>query len=162
MDVLNTDNISMDDNFFYLGGDSIMAMKLAGFASELGVQLWVEGIFKFPVLSALARALKITSKLMREVCPLELLGNYELQQEVLEAAEQDLEVSRDDIEDIYPCTALQEGMSALALMSKGKNHAMYVSQSVFNIHNDIDFSRFRAAWEATAKRNPILRTRVLS
>lgn len=46
-----------DDSFFYLGGDSILAMELARHAREAGVKLTVANIFRSPVFSDMAEAM---------------------------------------------------------------------------------------------------------
>ena len=48
------EEIGVDDNFFQLGGDSILAMKLAAMALKVNVSVNVSQIFQHPNLSALA------------------------------------------------------------------------------------------------------------
>jgi amino acid adenylation domain-containing protein/non-ribosomal peptide synthase protein (TIGR01720 family) len=52
--VLNVPRISTDDNFFDLGGDSILALQIVARAREANLHLTLEQLFKFPTLSALA------------------------------------------------------------------------------------------------------------
>ena len=46
-----TDTIGLDDNFFQLGGDSIVAMKLVSIAREAGFLMIVSDVFKYPRLA---------------------------------------------------------------------------------------------------------------
>ena len=58
--VLKIPQISTDDNFFLLGGDSIIAMQIAAQASQVGLQLAVQDIFQYPIISDLAS--RVTEK----------------------------------------------------------------------------------------------------
>ncbi|MCJ1378651.1 hypothetical protein MMC17_001750 [Xylographa soralifera] len=46
-----TDTIGLDDNFFQLGGDSIVAMKLVSIARDSGYLMIVSDVFKYPRLA---------------------------------------------------------------------------------------------------------------
>ncbi|MEV8466975.1 amino acid adenylation domain-containing protein [Fluviibacterium sp. DFM31] len=52
--LLNTDLIGPDDNFFDLGGDSLLAMRAVFAAEAAGLPLAAHEIFAYPVLSQLA------------------------------------------------------------------------------------------------------------
>jgi aryl carrier-like protein len=49
------DSIGPDDNFFRLGGDSILVMKLASQAGDQGLKIRVPDVFLHPRLKDLAR-----------------------------------------------------------------------------------------------------------
>lgn len=59
--VLNTEeeSIGADDNFFSLGGDSIIAMKMVGIARAEGIALSVADIFRHPQFSELAATARV-------------------------------------------------------------------------------------------------------
>ena len=63
----------------------------------------------------------------------------------------------DEIEDIYPCTPLQEGMMALTL----KDSTAYTVMYKYHLSHSIDIDLLRSAWDQTAQANPILRTRIV-
>ena len=65
--------------------------------------------------------------------------------------------SEDEIEEIYPCTALQEGMMALTL----KDSAAYTVIYTYNLPSNINPHLLRSAWDQTTQANPILRTRII-
>jgi amino acid adenylation domain-containing protein/non-ribosomal peptide synthase protein (TIGR01720 family) len=62
-----------------------------------------------------------------------------------------------DIEDVYPCTPLQEGMFALTL----RDSVAYNVGYKYRLPIGIDTVRLRTAWKRTAETNPILRTRIV-
>ncbi|KAL3447165.1 hypothetical protein BJX65DRAFT_308229 [Aspergillus insuetus] len=66
--------------------------------------------------------------------------------------------SPDDVEDVYACTPLQEGMMALTL----RDSTAYTVDYEYTLPRDTDPKRLHAAWEETAEANPILRTRIVS
>jgi amino acid adenylation domain-containing protein/non-ribosomal peptide synthase protein (TIGR01720 family) len=62
------------------------------------------------------------------------------------------------IQDIYPCTPLQEGLMALSI----DRPAAYVAQNTFELANSVDIARFRRAWEAVLMATDIMRTRIVT
>jgi len=58
-EVLDTDRIASQDNFFVLGGDSLLAtMVMSRVRAQLQIELSLEMIFREPVLDELAREIK--------------------------------------------------------------------------------------------------------
>lgn len=135
--------ISAADNFLSLGGDSLAAMKVVATARLEGFSLLVNDIFQHPKLSEAAlRLSKIEQGSANEVAALSLLPGHP--QSYLEAATEALDLaSESQIEDIYPCAPLQEGLMALSAKRPGE----YITQSVIEFsEKSIDFDRFKAAW----------------
>jgi hypothetical protein len=71
------------------------------------------------------------------------------------SASAQLGIDEADIEDIYPCVPLQEGLLALSQDARGS----YVTQMVYELPPDIDLPRFESAWSSVLEDWPILRTR---
>ncbi|KAJ6178251.1 hypothetical protein N7519_008712 [Penicillium mononematosum] len=123
------ETVGPDDNFFRLGGDSIAAMKLAAAASEQGIQLGVSDIFLHPKLSDLALNCSLPDPELKEransepnevddsVPPFSMLSPNHREELKTQAMEQ-CSLSREQIADIYPCTALQAGMTAWETVAK--------------------------------------------
>ena len=65
-------------------------------------------------------------------------------------------VAEKDIQDVYPATAIQEGL----IVSSDKQPGAYVAQSVYHL-SSIDLGKFKAAWEAVVAAEAILRTRIV-
>ncbi|KAL1853058.1 putative NRPS-like protein biosynthetic cluster [Paecilomyces lecythidis] len=57
---LTTDLINKEDNFFDLGGDSILAMRLVGAAREEGLTLTVADVFRNPVFEDMLEVVRVT------------------------------------------------------------------------------------------------------
>ncbi|NEW61115.1 amino acid adenylation domain-containing protein, partial [Sulfurovum sp. bin170] len=60
-DVLNIKNISINDNFFFIGGDSIKAIQIISKLGTLGFVLEIKDIFYHPTIKALAQILNSNS-----------------------------------------------------------------------------------------------------
>jgi amino acid adenylation domain-containing protein/non-ribosomal peptide synthase protein (TIGR01720 family) len=56
-DLLGVDHVGVDDDFFDLGGDSILAIQLVSRANAAGVPLTATHVFEHPTVGALAAAL---------------------------------------------------------------------------------------------------------
>lgn len=152
------ETIGADDSFFRLGGDSIVAMQLAGAAREDGYVLAVTDVFLQPRLSDQAAILQTApDKHPVAVTPFSLLGGMETRDAVLHLAVTQCQVRQDQISDIYPCTALQEGLIALSAKTAGA----YTGRVSFQLPRDVDLVQVQSAWNAVASANPILNTRII-
>ena len=154
---VETDTISADDSFLRLG-DSIQAMRLAAVARASGLTLNVKDIFESPRLSDLAEKVERFAKEdNEEVIPALSLLSADLDlSEAREHAAALCGVHISQVEDVYPCTPLQEGLLAMTTKRAGD----YVSRVTLELQN-IDISRFRNAWDKVVANTPILRTRII-
>lgn len=157
---IKPEDIGVDDSFFQLGGDSIAAMKLVGKARKESVTLTVARLFEFPKLIDLA-ALddEASGQTSERLAPFSLLPTGA--QEHMESLRKDVaiacEVDPNFIEDVYPCSPLQEGLVSLGL----KNPGDYIMRGALRLHDNVDLNRFQSAWESIVQSMPILRTRII-
>ncbi|KAF2106754.1 hypothetical protein BDV96DRAFT_654318 [Lophiotrema nucula] len=151
--------ISRDDNFFQLGGDSVGGMKMVAAARKYNVTIRVADIFKYPVLSEMAAMCETSQDDSASTSskPFSLIDAASLDDIIAEASTQ-CGIAASDIEDIYPTSALQEGMMALGLRKEGA----YIAQKVFRLPQSFDITKFRAAWATVIETEAILRTRIVS
>lgn len=73
-EVLCNDDITVNDNFFDVGGDSIKAMQLISKVSEEGYSLKIKDIFKYPSVIELSKSLEMLKEFSNE----KLTGKLEL------------------------------------------------------------------------------------
>ncbi|KAL4898052.1 hypothetical protein BDV59DRAFT_198294 [Aspergillus ambiguus] len=146
-----------DSDFFLLGGDSLVAMRLVTAARNVGFTLTVSDVFNCPQLSELATRLVAVDARSQAVEPFSLLNGIDVERLRAVAAEQ-CNVSTGEIEDVYPCTALQEGLFALTARETGK----YTAQYGYRLPADIDIQQLQAACQAAVAANAILRTRIIN
>lgn len=148
-------SIGADDSFFSKGGDSIKAMRLTSLARSAGISLIVADIFKNPILCDMAKvASSEAQEIAADISPFALVPAGK---NIVEDAAAVCNISKDEIEDIYPCTQLQAGLMELATQQQGA----YTAQRVFKIAADVDIERFKKAWAQLVARHPILRTRIV-
>lgn len=110
--LLKVNGVGRDDNFFQRGGDSIGSMRLVAAARHNGLSITVDAIFKNPILSQMALAIREDLKDVSPVLPFSLVNEAEVQHLCQEAASQ-CKVNKEEIEDIYPCTPQQIYVSEL-------------------------------------------------
>lgn len=153
------EDVGADDHFFRRGGDSLTAMKLVGLARQDKHNLSVKDIFNNPQLSALASVVRAGEVIPEELpIPFSLLKSAgRARENIVEVAANQCQVPPAMIEDIYPCTPLQEGFMALTV----PDPKAFVADLSFSIPHSIDLQRLQAAWNAVANANPILRTRII-
>ncbi|KAH7361061.1 hypothetical protein BKA65DRAFT_591983 [Rhexocercosporidium sp. MPI-PUGE-AT-0058] len=152
-------SIDVTDNFFSIGGDSVLAIRLAAAARTNGLDLSLQIIFQNPVLADMA---KITEKITGQdredsVIPAFSLlnSNWDVTKVRQQAASQCGSVDYLAVEDVYPCSPMQEGLIALS----SKDAGTYVLRFVFHMPENVDLEKLHAAWETVSKRTPVLRTR---
>ena len=154
---VDADSISANDSFLQRG-DSIQAMRLVGMARQQGLLLTVFDIFQYPKFYQMAKCLKNQNSADEErICPFELLGGESNLEQKRQCAASLCGVSPDNVEDLFPCTPLQEGLLALSLKRQGA----YIGRNVMKLSPSVDVDRFRNIWEEVVSRTPILRTRIV-
>ncbi|RDA82975.1 hypothetical protein CP532_4463 [Ophiocordyceps camponoti-leonardi (nom. inval.)] len=158
--VLQIHDCGMGDSFFGLGGDSVSAMRLSRQVRETaGLEISVENMLRCASLSDLASTMCPCSELTDDVPPFSLLPDMDSVEEVLRKVATCCRLSStEDIEDVYPCTALQEGITALSVSSP---EAKYVTCSTYRLPRATDVDRLRRAWDVVMASNPVLRTRIV-
>ncbi|KAL4893946.1 hypothetical protein BDV59DRAFT_19132 [Aspergillus ambiguus] len=156
---LKPGSVGAEDNFFGIGGDSFSAMKLVSAAKSRGVSMKVTDVYANPIFIDMARHCELSKarESNRTVHPFSLLpDSVDCNCVVQEVADQCC-VARELISDIYPCSAVQEGLLTLSLKERGA----YIAQPVFRLADNVDIERFMAAWQQTVNEMDILRTRII-
>lgn len=152
--------ISPTDNFFLIGGDSILAMKLVRLARDAGYAITYKNVFE---TSCLAELSNIMTKSSQEgstqdlVQPFSLLKHGTNHDQVREQAAQKLGIEPSMIVDILPCTSFQEAV----IMSTVRQPGNYVARSVFRLQQEIDVQRLQSTIEMLVSMTPALRTRIV-
>ncbi|TAQ85918.1 hypothetical protein B7494_g5755 [Chlorociboria aeruginascens] len=159
---LPSNSVGAEDNFFRLGGDSIEAMRLITAARVQGISLTVASIFRKPKLfevSSEAVFMSYTDSGMDQapIEPFTMIPRTNCIEKLVGEVASYCKVEPDSIQDIYPCTAIQEGLIALST----KNSGAYVAQNIYRLPPEVDIGRFRQAWETVVQAELILRTRIV-
>ncbi|KAK8856838.1 nonribosomal peptide synthase [Apiospora arundinis] len=156
-------DLDVGDSFFKVGGDSLSAMRLVSMAGSHNLKLSVEQVFKSATLGEMAQVVVMGDDSASKdqegtttavAAPFAMVGGAAPTGAIGSAAEY-FGVEADEVEDIYPCTPLQEGLLALSQDGRGT----YVAQMVHKLSSDIDQARFKEAWSIVLDDWPILRTK---
>ncbi|CAG8370231.1 unnamed protein product [Penicillium salamii] len=151
-------SIAATDNFLRIGGDSIGAIRLVRLAAEQGIILTVSAIFKSPTLCDMAHVAKLGSDFVQDdIPPFTLLGEHVVASQIQLQAAVLCDLSPSTVKDILPCTPLQEGLLSLTAKRQGD----YVYPQVLQLHDSVDISRFKDAWNQVVMQTSILRTRIV-
>ncbi|UNI16430.1 NRPS [Purpureocillium takamizusanense] len=156
---LPSDSIGLNTHFIRAGGDSVSAMRLVGTAQQRGISLSVAAIFENPTLQAMAQTAKVVAvHELGDIAPFSLLppafGGVEALR--LDAARL-CSLMPEQVLDIYPVTALQEGI--MSLSQQGDN--AYVARNVFRLPPTMDVDKLKRACEVAYTNHAILRTRMV-
>lgn len=146
-----------DDSFLRLGGDSIKAMRLVAVARNQGLAFTVIDVLEHPYLCDLATmAGDSDNGDTTAIAPFALLtciGPLEARA----VAAMSFGVPEDTIEDVFPCTPLQEGLIELTAKQGEAN----VLPQVFELYQDTDFNRFEETLHCIISAVPVFRTRII-
>jgi len=151
-----SEDMSASSNIYQLGLDSIAvfafsrALQKAGFQSASPAS-----IMQCSTIRGLAEALlaETSSEEDSVLSAKQLSAAY--QQQYRGIAAQLLNTNPACIEDIVPCTALQQGMIA---RSSDKGDGVYFNTFTYKLWDDIDLERLQSAWAQVQENVAILRT----
>ncbi|RDW58914.1 uncharacterized protein DSM5745_11120 [Aspergillus mulundensis] len=157
--VLNVpeEELGMEDTFLQHGADSISAIRLVGLAEDRGLRLQFADVFRHSRLSSIAQALQGTTDAAGNapVPPFSLLGSDAASLSLQGAAQCAIPVQQ--VEDMYPATALQEGLMSLSVKRTGA----YAAHLPLRLDESVHLERLQAAWDKTVDAHGILRTRLI-
>ncbi|KAK5626542.1 hypothetical protein RRF57_002257 [Xylaria bambusicola] len=158
---VDVSQIYPDSSFFAMGGDSLAAMKLSSAYGSTNRKLSVKSIFQFPTLGAMTKAIETvaTGEAPAPVAATRQhwLPKMKLSKSLFDTVAEACNVVAQEIEDVYPCSPLQENLFAASLLSSGA----YYARIAYTLAPEVDLAKFCASWEAVYQRNPILRTRIV-
>jgi amino acid adenylation domain-containing protein len=158
--VLNMESskIGPNDNFFYLGGDSISAMQVVAEARKVGMKLAVSSLFRHPTLHALTQqCIPAIDDSPGETAPFAVLGKNVPVSSFLQDVSAHHGLASANIRDAYPCTPLQEALMSSTLKHPGNN----ILQNTLELSPGVAIKTLKAAWETVHRAMPILRTRLV-
>lgn len=158
------DDIDEETSFFDIGGNSVLASELVSLAKKKYLGLNIQDVFEYPTLHEMATKsypLVQQSEDVAEISRYSLLRYQNTTDDLIRTLRTKIakkcSIHEDHIEDIYPCSPLQEAMIAV---SQGGRDS-YMTQLVYSIGPEIDLQRFKEAWEIVVRSNPVLRTRII-
>ncbi|WP_440055081.1 amino acid adenylation domain-containing protein [Pseudoalteromonas sp. T1lg65] len=142
--VFQTEQVGIEDNFFSLGGDSILAIRITAMAKQQGIDLTLSDLFELQSIAKIAALDKFQSANAAqetELQPFALLNEEERNRCA-------------QFVDAYPLSTLQEGMVFHTVMEE----TMYHDIMSHHIEWQWDESKFAQALANMVEHHPILRT----
>jgi amino acid adenylation domain-containing protein len=141
-EVLGLDRVGVHENFFELGGDSILCIQILARAGEAGLGLTLHQVFQHQTIAGLA------AQAGAPPTPPPAAAAGTARSEAAAA-----------LEDVYPASPMQRAMLFLAELDP--EAGVYLDQAVYTLRGELDADAFRRAWQAVVARHPALRTRFL-
>lgn len=148
--VLNVEKIGIHDNYFELGGDSILSIQVLGFAKEAGLSFTLQEFFQSPTISELAQAIDRASAPVQDK---DTEGDGAAFQLI---SEDDRKKLPEGLDDAYPLGQLQAGM--VYHNETAPNAAVYHDVFSFHVKISFDLEKLEKAIRVLAKRHEILRS----
>ncbi|MFF3247470.1 amino acid adenylation domain-containing protein [Streptomyces sp. NPDC002870] len=161
-ELLGATGVGIDDNFFDLGGDSIVAIQFASRAARAGVPLTPQAVFAHKTVAALcAYADELPAEPDAEEpddIAVELVSLPAAEWARLEQAwEHRGPDGSDGLEDVLPLAPLQQGMLFHAQFADGAGADAYNVQKVFGLSGPLLADVMREACQALVRRHSALR-----
>ncbi len=142
---LNLDRVGVHDNFFAIGGDSILSLHVLAAARERGVYFSLQQLFQHPTVVELARVASAAAE-QPQTAPFDLV------------APEDRRRLPPGVEDAYPLAMLQAGMLYHLALAPESN--IYHNTDSYHLAARASFDQtlFEQAVAAVVARHPVLRT----
>jgi amino acid adenylation domain-containing protein len=177
--VLDVQHISIHDNFFALGGHSLLVIQVLSALRKQSIIIEAAQLFKTPTPQTLAATIdersktqnsshqddnirSITGGLIPQGCKKitgEMLPLLSLAQQQINAIVEKVPQGMGSIQDIYPLAPLQEGILFHHMLSP-KNDP-YIVRALLEINTAELFEKFVAGLNFVIQRHDILRTSIL-
>lgn len=142
--------VGIEDDFFMLGGDSILAIRLVSLLNtRFNWHLRIQDLYNFKCISALINSASSTvsknqvNKLT--YLPFSLVNKADYKNKLKDF---------DLVEDIYPTTYLQNGMLVEASLD---HNGTYHDVFVYSIDAKYDGEKFLSIWKQLVEKNELLR-----
>ena len=147
---ISLQTIGSNSNFFHLGGDSVVAMRLVSAARYKNRLLTVQDVFKLPVLSDLTQEwTSFTEDGEHEQAwlPFSLLDVSDTSGFLTECVSKPFQINIDDIVDVLPATLHQTW-----------EFQVNSPCMVFEFDNGVNIDRLLKSWDQVVETHEILRT----
>lgn len=158
------ETIGVDDDFFNLGGNSLVAMRISSHARTDGLHIGFADLFQHRTIRQLALCIAELDSMPRPPVATEdknlvsspwengtsgLLSLHNLS---------DLKIPATDVEAVLPCTPMQGLMLRTQRQGSEEVYTLRFSVQVSSQSSDIDAAKLQDTWQAVINRHTTLRT----
>ncbi|MEV7457103.1 amino acid adenylation domain-containing protein [Pseudarthrobacter oxydans] len=150
---LGLSEVSVEDNFFMLGGDSIQGFMISAAAQRRGLPLSATQVFATPTVAEMATHIEVEGAAAASIDEglVEMTPIDSKQRSLVLASAADPA----HIDAIYRLTEMQKGMLFHSLLDPGSG--VYFEQFLYKLDGVMDIDGYRQAWEKVVERHEILR-----
>ncbi|PWU05288.1 MAG: hypothetical protein C5B43_03560, partial [Verrucomicrobia bacterium] len=175
--ILRLDNLKLTDNFFNLGGDSIMIMQMISQAANYGITLKHSLILQHPTIKSLTALIQGQEIVEEDVATMHsnlsrkcdercsddaACRDSTIDISLTEYSSQELTeivLDIDNVQAIYPLIPIQEGLLFHAIHD-AKSHAYFI-QTHWRCKGKYNAQAMREAWEILMQNHELLRASFL-
>lgn len=157
--------IGMTVSFLGLGGDSISAMQAVSKARTAGINIFVQDIFRLKTIRKLAEQAIVAGTVDQPIATpgrfglLPTKGAQQLTRLINDCASSlHLDGTGIGIEDIFPCSPMQEGILISQARSPDRYHVRALFEVLVQSTELVDVERLEQAWIKVAQRHQALRS----
>lgn len=145
--------ISLSTNFFEMGGDSYVAIQVVALAREVGIELQVADILRFPTLQNLATHAKLLKDhvLPKSYQHFSALPEAPIDNFLKTVIFPRIPLPKEDVFDVFPVTAYQ----AKHLRNQRPRFGLYYQ--AMKLGNNVDLERIKWSCEMLVQHHEVLR-----
>jgi len=156
-EILGLPRVGVHDNFFRLGGDSILSIRVVARARQAGLEISPRQVFERQTVAELAAA---AAQIEQTTAPAATEEPSAFSLARLDPEFLDRLLAGDPaIEDLYPLSPMQAGLLFHGLYAPATE--IYFEQITCTLRGDLDAEAFRRAWQRLVDRHGVLRTSFL-
>jgi amino acid adenylation domain-containing protein/non-ribosomal peptide synthase protein (TIGR01720 family) len=152
-DVLGVDRVGISDDFFELGGDSIISIQVVSRARRAGLLITPRQLFEHHTIAELARAATLLEPERSETA-LQFAASSPPHSGT--ASPDELLSASEDVECVYPLSPMQQGMLFHTLYAP--ESGVYCTQLMCDLDGRLDARAFGMAWQRLIDHHAVLRT----
>ncbi|MCZ1007017.1 amino acid adenylation domain-containing protein [Streptomyces lydicus] len=152
-EVLGLESVTVDDDFFTLGGTSLSATRVVSRGAREGLTVAIRDLFRARTVARLAPTCALGEPTDGDAAVAVLPAP--LPEDELAALSAD-----PDLQEVLPLTPLQEGLVVHSLTTDAAE-GLYTVRIGLDLTGEVDPERLRAALDTVVSRHPVLRSGIL-
>jgi len=146
-DVLGIDRVGVNDSFFELGGDSLLAMRVLNqLRQAANLDIHIQSLFESRTVAQLARLIQRVERSKIPQRRADLKNSLSV-----------LPTKLQDKKGPYPLSFAEQGIWFLWKLEP--NNPYYIARGIIELHGQLNLTIFMRAWQALLQRHEMLRVR---